>query len=86
MERIRKLADIYLIASKCLPTLKDDMINGLIDILDANAINSPLNNIESSEFSIKKSISSAQQNKTSSVNSSVQFSNKITGKVSPSLD
>jgi hypothetical protein len=80
MERIRKLADIYVIASKCLPTLKEDMLSGLIDILDMNAINTPLSGFDSNEFMMKAEISSGHQKKTSVFNSSVQFSNKITGK------
>lgn len=34
MERIRKLAKIFVTASKCPPTLEEDMISGLMDILD----------------------------------------------------
>ena len=81
MERIRKLADIYVIVSKCLPTLKEDMISGLIDILDINTINTPLNGMDSSEFLTKKTISSDQNKKSPCVSSSLQLSNKITGKI-----
>lgn len=80
MERIRKLADIYIIASKCLPTLKEDMLCGLIDILDMNTINTPLSGFDSNELMIKTEYSSCNQKKTSIFNTSVQFSNKITGK------
>jgi hypothetical protein len=37
MERIKKLAEIYVAASKCLPTLKEDMKSCLLDLLDYNS-------------------------------------------------
>jgi hypothetical protein len=84
MERIRKLADIYVIASKCLPTLKEDMLSGLIDILDMNAINTPVSGFDNNELMMKTEYSSCQQKKTNIFNTSVQFSNKITGKYNKS--